>query len=259
MKAVLDIEDKNSTISEIMNLIGYGLAKFSNEFVHEFGFKSKSAFYRFVIASGFAKTEKAVSNRQDSFDPYFDNHRKGWWQRNQREHIKLLIDSLFGKEDCKSYVNIVKLYMKDFDNALPLQIEKVKPVIRSKFKELQKTGNEAEFFFMQNFRSIPVFENGIIEDARLWGDGYDFQIQLENDFVLAEIKGVRDIRGAVRFTENEYKKAKEYMSSYFLVVVSNLAISPRLKVIVNPVEEICFSKKEVNATQINYHSGILKW
>ncbi len=31
---------------------------------------------------------------------------------------------------------------------------------------------------MSNYKTLPVFENGILEDARLWGDGYDFQIQL---------------------------------------------------------------------------------
>ena len=99
--------------SEIMNLIGYGLAKFDLAFAKEFGCKTKTAFNRLVVELGLAKTEKAVSNRQDSFDPYFDNGRKGWWQRNQREHVKLFIDSLFGNEDAKSFSNIVKLFIKD--------------------------------------------------------------------------------------------------------------------------------------------------
>ena len=81
--------------SDLMNLIGYGLAKFDMDFVKEFGFKTRSAFYQYCVDLGFAKTIKSVTNRQDSFDPYFDNGRKGWYQRNQREHIKLFIDSLF--------------------------------------------------------------------------------------------------------------------------------------------------------------------
>ena len=89
--------------SEIMNLIGYGLAKFDLAFAKEFDCKTKTAFNKLVVELGLAKTEKAVSNRQDSFDPYFDNGRKGWWQRNQREHVKLFIDSLFGNEDAKSF------------------------------------------------------------------------------------------------------------------------------------------------------------
>ena len=102
-------EDKKS---EIMNLIGYGLAKFDNAFVFEFGQPSKAAFARYVVSLGLANTNKAVSNPMDSFDPYFDNGRRGWFQRNQREHIKLFIDSLFGHEDSHSFANIVKLYIK---------------------------------------------------------------------------------------------------------------------------------------------------
>jgi len=36
--------NNNVNISEILNLIGYGLAKFDLLFVNEFGFKTKTAF-----------------------------------------------------------------------------------------------------------------------------------------------------------------------------------------------------------------------
>ena len=49
--------------SEIMNLIGYGLAKFDVAFVREFGQSSKSGFGRFGVELGLAGTVKAVSIR----------------------------------------------------------------------------------------------------------------------------------------------------------------------------------------------------
>jgi len=52
-----------------MNLIGYGLAKFDYAFIHEFGFTTKTAFGQYFVDLGLANTWKAVSNRQDSFDP----------------------------------------------------------------------------------------------------------------------------------------------------------------------------------------------
>lgn len=246
-------------ISEIMNLIGYGLAKFDLSFAKEFGCKTKTAFNKFVVQLGLAKTEKAVSNRQDSFDPYFDNGRKGWWQRNQREHIKLFIDSLFGNEDAKSFANIVKLFIKDLDKEIILPTEEVQPIVKSKFKQLQETGNEAEFFFMSNYKMISTFENGLLQDARLWGDGYDFQIQLKEKFVLAEVKGVRNKKGAIRITQNEFNKAEEYKDDYFLVVVSNLSKTPKLNVINNPLKNLIFNRKELNLVQINYHTKYLNW
>lgn len=252
-------KNKEEQLSEIMNLIGYGLAKFDYPFINEFNCKTKTEFNRLIVKLGLAETEKAVSNRQDSFDPYFDNGRKGWWQRNQREHIKLFIDSLFGDENAQAYANIVKLFIKDYNKEIILPTSDVIPVVKSKFKQLQKTGNEAEFYFMSNYKTIPDFSNGFLEDARLWGDGYDFQIQLEEKFVLAEVKGIRDKKGAIRMTENEFLKAEEYKNDFFLVIVSNLSKTPKLNVIDNPIRNLKLSRKEINSKQINYHSEYLNW
>ena len=209
------MEKTEEKTSEIMNLIGYGLAKFDNDFVHEFGQPSKAAFGRYVVALGLADTTKAVSNRMDSFDPYFDNGRRGWFQRNQREHIKLFIDSLFGQEDAHGFANIVKLYIKELDTNFVLPTEKISPAQKSRFKQLQETGKEAEFYFMRNFQDIPLFSSGTLEDTRLWGDGYDFQIQCEGLYFLTEIKGLRAAKGSIRLTQNEYCKAKEYQMTMF--------------------------------------------
>ena len=251
------LAEKN--ISEILNLIGYGLAKFDIDFVKEFGFETKTAFNQYIVDLGFANTVKAVSNRQDSFDPYFDNGRKGWWQRKQREHIKLFIDSLFGSEDVKGFANIVKLYILEFDSKIDLKVEKIKPVTKSKFKQLQETGNEAEFFFMQNYQTISNFENGILEDARLWGDGYDFQIQLNTNYLLAEVKGISKNQGAIRLTFNEYNKAIEFSKDYFIIVVSNLINTPKMTVVENPIKYLEFEQKEIPSTQKFFHTKNIKW
>lgn len=186
------MSDNEIARSEIMNLIGYGLAKFDVTYANEFGCKSKSEFCRYIMQLGLARTERAVLNRQDSFDPYFDNGRRGWFQRNQREHIKLFIDSLYGDEDVHAFANTTKLCIQSFFVDISFAVKNSSPIQKSKFKNLQETGKEAEFYFMQNFEDIPLFENGILEDARLWGDGYDFQMCVDGKYYLAEIKGVRE-------------------------------------------------------------------
>ena len=107
---------------------------------------------------------------------------------------------------------------------------------------MQETGLEAELFFINNYQTIDIFCGGSLEDARLYGDGYDFQIGLVNKFLLAEVKGLRGERGAMRFTENEYRQASEYKDEYVLSVVLNLNDLPRIKVIVNPVKNLEFRK-----------------
>src|SRR3989338_8392300 len=98
---------------EILNLLGYGLAKFDNDFIKEFGFETKSSFFDYFVKIGIAETESVVKNRMDLFDHFFPNDRKGWWQKGDAYiHRKHLIDSLFGNEDVIEFANIVKLYLK---------------------------------------------------------------------------------------------------------------------------------------------------
>ena len=253
------MSDVRADISEVMNLVGYGMAKFNYDFIHEFGVKSKQDFARYFVKLGFAKTIRSVLNRQDSFDPYFDNGRRGWFQRRQREHIKLFIDSLFGNEDVHGFANIVKLYIQSLKSGVVLTTEQIAPATKTKFKQLQETGKEAEFYFMNNYRSVPAFASGVLEDARLWGDGYDFQIQVENNYLLAEVKGIRDSRGSIRMTQNEYNRALEYKSDYYLVVVSNLMNTPKLSIVESPAEQLHLTSRDQKSVQTNYYSEVLTW
>lgn len=240
---------------EILNLIGYGLSKFNNDFINEFGFSTKSSFYNFCVKNGVADTVGTVKNRMDLFDQFFpDNGRKGWWQKGDMYiHRKIHIDSLFGNEDVKGYANVVKLYLRENFQIKNISIFKESPIIKSRFKQMQKTGLEAELYFLNNYQSIDIFKGGTLEDARLYGDGYDFQINISNKFLLAEVKGVRGGSGSLRLTEKEYKKAVEYRNEYILSVVLNLNELPSIKTIINPVEKLKFKKVEkLPKIQIEY-------
>jgi hypothetical protein len=132
---------------EILNLIGYGLAKFDDGFIKEFGFNTKSAFYKYCVSNGLADTAGTIKNRMDLFDNFFPNQRKGWWQKgNAYIHRKTHIDSLFGKEDAREFANVVKLYMQNNYGIKSIPTNEV-PIIKSRFKKMQETGLEAELFF----------------------------------------------------------------------------------------------------------------
>ncbi len=244
---------------EILNLIGYGLAKFNLDFVKEFGFKTKTAFYDHVVTLKIAETRGTVKNRQDLFDPFFNNGRKGWWQKDDAYiHRKILIDSLFGDLNISQYTAMVKIYIQGNFGEVE-KIATISPVMKSRFKQLQITGQEAELYFMHNYKDITIFSNGTLDDARLFGDGYDFQIQVTEKYFLAEIKGVRASAGAIRLTENEFTKANEYKSEYGLIIISNLAHIPKMTAIFNPIETLALTKKVVTQSQTTYHSEYLSW
>ena len=245
---------------ELLNLIGYGLAKFDTSFVKQFGFNTKQAFYDRLTQAGIAETTGTIKNRQDLFDPFFDNRRKGWWQKgNTYLHRKTLIDSLFGSLGVKEYADVVNLYIEQKFQPIMKVSPAVSPILQTKFKQLQTTGREAELYFMQNFQSIPRFNSGLLEDARLFGDGFDFQVQVSAEFYLAEIKGVRASSGSIRLTKNEYEKAKEYKMDYVLIVVSNLFDIPKMTSVFDPIANLSLSKKVLRQQQITYNSSSIVW
>jgi len=248
---------------ELLNLIGYGLAKFNMGFVECFGFYTKTDLYKKFVQDGVAETTSVVKNRQDIFDPFFDNGRKGWWKRGDvYKHRKVLIDTLYGDLDVEMFANIVKLHIDDSlenTDSDSQMARNVSPLLRSKFNQLQITGQKAELFFMTNYQMINEFTDGTLEDARLFGDGYDFQIQKGGKFYLAEVKGVRGSCGGIRMTKNEYAKATTYRTNYSLVIVKNLDDIPEFTPIFDPINTLQFTQKTTTSTQLTYHSATLKW
>lgn len=245
---------------EILNLIGYGLAKFDMDFVRQFGCQTKTEFYEEMVGRDVGETVGTIKNRQDLFDPFFENDRKGWWQKgNAYIHRKHFIDSLFGDYDAKNYADIVKLYLENNFKIEDLKPSKASPIIKSKFKQLQLTGQEAEIYFKENYEQIETFKGGFLDDARLLGDGYDFQIQIETSYFLAEVKGIRKSYGAFRMTEREFARADEYKNDYGLVIISNLENVPKMTAVFNPIANIALEKQERTQQQISYHSKSMTW
>ena len=247
---------------QILNLIGYGLAKFDTDFVKYFGFVTKKDFYEYCIEIKIAETIGVVKNRQDLFDPFFDNNRKGWWQKGDTYiHRKEFIESVFEHEvkNVEMFSSLVKLYLESNFPLHKSPKQSVRPILKSKFRHLQETGKEAEMFFINNYSQIEIFRKGQIEDARLFGDGYDFQINVNEHFFLAEIKGLRENKGSVRFTKNEFLKANEYRNDYILVVVNGLDQTPRMDVVRSPAQKIDFSQQTITKQQITFNSKSLDW
>lgn len=126
---------------EILNLIGYGLAKFDLDFVKQFGFRTKTQLYEYLVGNGIAATTDTIKNRQDLFDPFFENRRKGWWQKGDAYlHRKRTIDSLFGEYDAKAFAKIALHYADAIATPSSQKLPAISPIVRSKFKQLQTTG-----------------------------------------------------------------------------------------------------------------------
>jgi hypothetical protein len=54
---------------EILNLVGYGLAKYEKPLIAALGVPTKSALYLHLIQRGVSETVGTLKNRQDLFNP----------------------------------------------------------------------------------------------------------------------------------------------------------------------------------------------
>jgi len=153
---------------EILNLIGYGLAKFDGKFEGFFGCDTKRAFYQYIVDCHVAETVHVVKNRRDLFDPYFDNSRAGWWKsKDQYIHRKILIDSLYGNLSAKDFAGLIRQYLNVNFDASDQGESPIQPIQKSRFKQLQETGLEAELYFQHNYEQVDMFVGGVLDDARL--------------------------------------------------------------------------------------------
>jgi len=248
---------------DTLNLIGYGLSKFDIDFVKAYGFATKTAFYEYMVQLGVAETTGVVKNRQDLFDGMVEGgKRKGWWQKGPiYKHRMDYIDSLFGKMDAIQYAEIARLSVAECTNDIKTvhEIKKISPIIKTRFKQMQETGFEAESYFMHNFQNLKEFDGAKLEDARLFGDGYDFQITTGEVNYLTEIKGLSGASGGIRLTNNEYVKASEYKSSYAIIVVYNLMQVPAMSLIFDPVHNLTFKQQSIKSEQLYYSSKERVW
>ncbi|MEA3188869.1 MAG: hypothetical protein QOD99_2699 [Chthoniobacter sp.] len=243
-----------------LNLVGYGLAKFEDKLIGALGFDSKADLYRDLVARHLAKTRGTLKNRQDLFNPLVRGGRVGWWQNGDRYlHRKIQLDTMFGDLSAKAYAAMLRQYLHAEFPAVGEAKQPLPPLMKSKFRQLQETGVEAELFFMHNYRQVGAFADAAIEDGRQLGDGYDFQLAHGGEYWLAEVKGLRTRMGAIRLTENEFKRAEEFRSHFCLVVVSALDTRPVMAPIFDPLSLVRLNRKTIVSEQIYYHSQALEW
>lgn len=109
-----NIESNMHPNYDLVNLLGYGLAKFDRQFVREFGFKTKTEFYEYFIDLKIVSTVSVIKMRQDIFDPFFDNGRRGWWQKGDTYlHRKQEIDAVFGNMNVTQLATYIKGVLAD--------------------------------------------------------------------------------------------------------------------------------------------------
>ena len=124
---------------DILNMFGYGLAKFDMDLVYNMGYKTKTDFYQHFYQLGIAGSPSTIKNRQDLFDPFFNNKRKGWWQKKEcYEHRKILIDSFYKDLDCLGFIDILNKLLVYRGFIHPIEPVEISPLLKLQFEALKE-------------------------------------------------------------------------------------------------------------------------
>lgn len=82
--------------------------------------------------------------------------------------------------------------------------------------------------------------------------GYDFEVIVTEDKYSIEVKGLSEVSGGMLFTDKEWDNGREFIEKYFLVIVANLDVTPKVNKIPHPALTIKPEKKIYTTIQIQW-------
>lgn len=230
--------------NELAMIVAFYLSKFAEEGLAKLGYHSyRQAFDE--IGSCLHVKPNSVKNWRDEFDPYYDNKRKGWYQREirpSRQKVMLAFDDLSEGALRAIVLDIIKPEARPkVENELHSTLKEIgdfeaekRPQKEIGYVPRGPTGRMAEEFFISKFYAGLTPFSGILQDRRDDGVGFDFEIVTEANRTLVEIKGLAKQLGGITFTDKEWRVANETQNNYFLGLVAQVFESPRIGFVQNP-------------------------
>ncbi len=230
--------------NELAMVVAFYLSKYGDKELPRLGFRTyRQAFDE--VGRRLHVNANSVKNWRDEFDPYYDNRRKGWYQRGirpSRQEIMATFDDL--SEDALRAVvlDIIRPETRPkVETELRAVLKEVRALdVRKKIKKTVRyvargpTGRMAEEFFVSRFRAGQTPFKGILKDCRDDGVGFDFEIIARENHTLVEVKGLAKELGGITFTDKEWGVANEAQNNYFLGLVTQIPASPRIGFVQNP-------------------------
>jgi hypothetical protein len=218
-------------------VLGYAMSRLDGAYLAGRGLKTWRA--AFAEAARSLKVPAAsMKNLRDEFDPLHENSRKGWHRRALRPNRHRVVEEL-REVDPDALIELAnRILARDAEAVAPAinalaDVERVAEAVAARLL----TGRMAEDFFLANCEQIvgvPVTE---LDDHRLRACGYDFGVRRETERVI-EVKGIREARGDILFTDREWTEARARRANYWLVVVGSVRETPRARVIRDPRGEL---------------------
>lgn len=214
-------------------IVGYAMSRLDTAYLAARGYKSwKTAF---ADAGKLLDVAPAsIKNLRDEFDPVHGNARRGWKDRPMRPNRQRVMGELCEVSDAALLEMIDRILAHDPEAVHEVVTPLSKPAERiQNVAERLRTGRLAETFFVENSHKIADVHASLILDHRNLARGYDFGIHERADIAI-EVKGIKQMRGGVMFTDREWSEATARRQDYWLVVVGNLEANPIARLIPDP-------------------------
>ncbi|MBI4785945.1 MAG: DUF3883 domain-containing protein [Chloroflexi bacterium] len=252
--------------NELAMLAAFYLSKFGDEGLGLLGFKTyRQAFEQ--VGRNLNVNPNSVKNWRDEFDPYYDNGRRGWYQRAMKpsrqkvmatfdnlseEALRALVLDIITSESRPEVESQLKPVLKEIKRSDDTKRERrtVEYVARG------PTGRMAEEFFLSRFRAGLTPFRGVIKDCRDDGVGFDFEVIAKGTRKLVEVKGSAKDLGGIAFTDKEWKVANVAQNDYFLGVVVQVLSSPKIGFLQNPVSTLAAAYHAYTTISVTWTIGI---
>ncbi len=218
-------------------IIGYAMSRLDKAYLEAQRLKGwKEAFRRAGEALDVAPA--SIKNLRDEFDPVHGNARRGWKDRPMRSNRQRVMGELCEVSDAALLEMIDRILAHDPEAMKEVVAPLCKPADRiHNVAERLRTGRLAEAFFMENSQRIADVHASLILDHRNLARGYDFGIHKRADIAI-EVKGIKQMRGGVTFTDREWSEATARRKDYWLIVVGNLEADPIARLFPDPTASL---------------------
>lgn len=241
---------------EKLILAGLYLSKYDSLGLKKLGFANFTEAFN-VIGYAMGSQPGSIKNYRDEFDPLFPNRRKGWHKRPTRDYCLKVFEKYKGL-DLESFTGLIESFVGHDDNVWSeIQPERAGEQQESDscFAKRLITGLAAEQYFVSVHPTVPEFGGYLVENTTQLGCGYDFRLRSEEheDFLVVEVKGLRERTGSLSLTPKEYAVATALRNRFFLFVVKNFHESPYHEIYQNPLSgRLQFRKSETVTVHVSW-------
>lgn len=203
-----------------------------------------------------SKPPTTFKNLRDEFDPVHINPRQGWHRREMRANRQRVLDELCEVSDA-ALLELVDRILKQDEEVVAEAIDSLAVINRVAYNVAERllTGRLAEEYFLANSASLVNVVSENLLDCRQTGCGYDFGVRNHPEWAI-EVKGLKQMRGELLFTEREWLEAQRKCDNYWVVVIGNLVAQPVAQIVRNPCVNLVAHSKYRQALVVEWLAAI---